>query len=208
MEQFINKYSQQISFSLSCYDRLVITGNLPEISYADGMTSYLNSKGIRIFDYAHFAEGHREKIRQQIDSIVKETGVEVQYLKKSGIRKESFVSDILENRGANTGVVCILSTLESCNTYKPWHDKRTGKTFLKSDISKCFTTTFKLSFYSQKQDSPVRDRILVKTEISTINNVPSGTQYTETNISSLTERRMLAADAFSPIYGLPMDAAC
>ena len=87
MEQFINKYSQQISFSLSCYDRLVITGNLPEISYAQGMTSYLNRKGIRIFDYAHFAEGHREKIRQQIDSIVKETGVEVHYLKK---RAKSF----------------------------------------------------------------------------------------------------------------------
>jgi hypothetical protein len=116
---------------------LVITGNLPEISYADGMTSYLNSKGIRIFDYAPFAEGHRDKIRKQIDSIVSESGVEVHYLKKSGIRKESFVSDILEKRGNHTGVVCILSTLEGCNTYKPWHDKKTGKTFLKSDVSKC-----------------------------------------------------------------------
>ena len=137
MEQFINKYREQISFSLSCYDRIVITGTLPEISYAQGMTSYLYSKEIRIFDYAHFAEGHREQIRCQIDSIVKETGVEVQYLKKSGIRKESLVSDILKKRGDHTGVVCILSTLEGCNTYKPWHDKKTGKTFLKSDISKC-----------------------------------------------------------------------
>ena len=107
MEQFINKYNQQISFSLSCYDRLVITGNLPEISYAQGMTSYLNRKGIRIFDYARFADDLRDKIRKQIDSIVSETGVEVHYLKKSGIRKESFVSDILEKRGNHTGVVCI-----------------------------------------------------------------------------------------------------
>src|SRR5215469_5156521 len=123
MEHFIKKYSQQIKFSLSCYDRIVITGNLPEISYAQGMTSYLNSKGIRIFDYATFAEGLREIIRQQIEHIVKESGVEVQYLKKSGIRKETFVSDILKKRGNQTGVVCILSTLECCNTYKPWHDK-------------------------------------------------------------------------------------
>ena len=50
------------------------------------MTSYLNRKGIRIFDYARFADDLRDKIRKQIDSIVSETGVEVHYLKKSGIR--------------------------------------------------------------------------------------------------------------------------
>ena len=27
--------------------------------------------------------------------------------------------------------------MEICNTYKPWHDKTTGKTFLKPDTSKC-----------------------------------------------------------------------
>lgn len=27
--------------------------------------------------------------------------------------------------------------MEQCNTYKPWHDKTTGKTFLKFDWSKC-----------------------------------------------------------------------
>ena len=27
--------------------------------------------------------------------------------------------------------------MEQCNTYKPWHDKTTGKTFLKFDRSKC-----------------------------------------------------------------------
>jgi predicted transcriptional regulator len=115
----------------------VITGNLPEISYAHGMTSYLKSKDIRIFDYAQFAEELRDKIRQQIETIVSESGVAVQYLNKGGIRKESFVADILQKRGNHCGIVCILSTLECCNTYKPWHDKPTGKTYLKPDISKC-----------------------------------------------------------------------
>jgi predicted transcriptional regulator len=63
--------------------------------------------------------------------------VSVQYINKGGIRKESLVSDILKKRGVHPGVVCILSTLEQCNTYKPWHDKPTQKTFLKPDISKC-----------------------------------------------------------------------
>ena len=41
---------------LSCYDRIVITGTLPGICYAAGMTRFLNAKGFRIFDYARFAE--------------------------------------------------------------------------------------------------------------------------------------------------------
>jgi predicted transcriptional regulator len=137
MESFINKYSNLVKFSLSCFDRLIITGTLPEISHAQGITNYLYSKGIRIFDYANFAEGLRDTIRKQIDTVVSDSGVEIQYLKKSGIRKESFVSDILQKRGYHPGIVCILSTLEGCNTYKPWHDKQTGKTFLKPDVSKC-----------------------------------------------------------------------
>ncbi|MDO9154610.1 MAG: hypothetical protein Q7U47_13065 [Paludibacter sp.] len=27
--------------------------------------------------------------------------------------------------------------METCNTFKPWHDKTTGKTFLRPDRSKC-----------------------------------------------------------------------
>ncbi len=34
-------------------------------------------------------------------------------------------------------MIHIFSAMECCNTYKPWHDKTTGKTFLKFDQSKC-----------------------------------------------------------------------
>ena len=137
MEKFINKYNSLINFSLSCYDRIVVTGNLPEISYAQGMTSYLNGKGVKIFDYAKFAEGYRDTLRKHIDLLASDSGAEVQYLKKSGIRKEDLVCGILKKRGYHAGIVCIFSVLEGCNTYKPWHDKQTGKTFLKPDVSKC-----------------------------------------------------------------------
>jgi len=137
MEQFVNKYSDHLSFSLSCYDRVVITGNLKEISYSQGMTKYLYDKNIRIFDYAEFAKGLREKLRHHIESLSKASGVEIQYLNSGKIRKESLVSDILEQRGVHSGIVCILSTLERCNAYTPWHDKQTGKTFLKPDDTKC-----------------------------------------------------------------------
>ena len=44
-------YAERIAGVLSCYDRVVITGTLPTVCYADGMKRYLNARGIRIFDY-------------------------------------------------------------------------------------------------------------------------------------------------------------
>lgn len=66
MELLPDRYSNEISFTLSCYDRLILTGSLAELSYAQGMTAYLNSHGIRIFDYPRFAEPFKELIRSNM----------------------------------------------------------------------------------------------------------------------------------------------
>ena len=47
------RFEQELDGVLNCYDRVVITGNLQTICYAQGMTRYLYQKGIRIFDYAN-----------------------------------------------------------------------------------------------------------------------------------------------------------
>ena len=51
-----DRYATNLHGVLSCYDRMIITDTLPGACYADGMTSFLRSQGIRIFDYPRFAE--------------------------------------------------------------------------------------------------------------------------------------------------------
>ncbi|HKK58602.1 MAG TPA: hypothetical protein VJ937_03935 [Salinivirga sp.] len=137
MELLTETYKRDISCVLSCYDRLIISGTLPEISYSQGMTSYMYQNGIRIFDYPKFAEPFKESIRSNAERIAKENEVEIEFIRKSGIRKESIISDKIKKRGDHPGIVHIISAMEGCNTYKPWHDKTTGKTFLKPSTSKC-----------------------------------------------------------------------
>ncbi len=60
-----DRYRDRLAGVLSCYDRIVITGTLPGICYAAGMTSFLNAKGVRIFDYPRFAEPLRDGIRER-----------------------------------------------------------------------------------------------------------------------------------------------
>ena len=137
MNLLTEKYKDKIDFSLSCYDRIIINGVLPEISYAQGMTSYLYQKGIRIFDYARFAEPFKEQIRFNAERIAKDNGIEIEFIRKSGIRKETIIADKIKERGNDPGLVHIISVMETCPSYKPWHDKQTGKTFVRPDQSKC-----------------------------------------------------------------------
>lgn len=110
---------------------------MPEISYAEGMTSYMYGHKEKIFDYPRFAEPMKAVIKENADRIAKEHHIEIEFIRKGNIRKEEVVKKRLKERGGHPGIVHILSAMEQCPSYQPWHDKKTGKTFLKPSQSKC-----------------------------------------------------------------------
>jgi len=142
IELLTQRYDEQIAGVLSCWDRVLIFGTLPKICYAAGMTSYLYERGVRIFDYPRFAEPFRDQLRENAERLAAEAGIEIEFLRKRNVRKEDRVKEALARRGDHPGLVCIFSAMEPCSTYKPWHDKQTGRTFLKPDDGKCLRYYF------------------------------------------------------------------
>ena len=131
------RYGDRIAGVLSCYDRIVVTGTLPTVCYAEGMTRFLYAKGIRIFDYPAFAMALRERVREAAARLAAAAGIEVEHIAKSHIRKEAVVAKVLERRGDHPGLVHVISAMEACNAYQPWHDKQTHKTSVRPDSGKC-----------------------------------------------------------------------
>ena len=131
------RYDERIAGVLSCYDRVVITGTVPVICYAEGMTRYLHANGIRIFDYPRFAMELRDRIRDGAASLATEAGLTIEHVAKSHIRKEEVVARVLAQRGEHPGLVHIISAMEACDSYRPWHDKATGKNFVRPNSGKC-----------------------------------------------------------------------
>lgn len=131
------RYQDEIRGTLSCYDRVMILGTLPSLGFAEGMTLYLMKHHIRIFDYARFAEPLRDAIRVNAEQMAQQQDVEIEFVRKTDVRKDKRIAEVLRRRGNHPGLVHILSAMESCPTYKPWHDKNSGRTFLKGDLSKC-----------------------------------------------------------------------
>ena len=133
-----DKYADKIYGTITCYDRMIIQGYISGWSYADGMTSYLKSHDIRIFDFSNFSQPLTEQVRQNAQRIADENGIEIEFIRKlRAFRKDDRIQKIISESGKTEGLIHIFSAMEQCNTYKPWHDKVTGKTFLKFDQSKC-----------------------------------------------------------------------
>src|SRR3974377_735777 len=84
------------------------------------MTSYLYGGKIGIFDYPKFAEPFRNQLRENAERVAAENGIEIEFLRKRNVRKEDRVKQILAKRGDHPGLVCILSAMEPCSTYKPF----------------------------------------------------------------------------------------
>jgi len=122
---------------LSCYDRILVTGTLPQVCYAAGMTAFLKARGVRIFDYPRFAEPLRDAIRGRAQELATSAGIAIEHIAKAHIRKEEVVAKVLERRGDHPGLVHVISAMEACDSYRPWHDKTSGQTFLKPDSGKC-----------------------------------------------------------------------
>ena len=135
---FTERHKEEIAGVISCYDRMLIQGTLPGLCYAQGMTSYLYARQIRIFDYPRFAQALRDTLRENAERLAAENGLEIEFIRRTkSFRKEDKVHEVLKLRGDHPGLVWVFSAMEPCSTYQPWHDKGSGKTYLRPDDGKC-----------------------------------------------------------------------
>ena len=137
MSHFTERHADKIAFPLSCYDRVVITGTLVDVGHAQAMTGFLHQANVRIFDYPDWANRFRQELREHAETLARENNLEIEFIRKINFRKEARIRAIVEERGDHPGLVHIFSAMESCSAFRPWHDKRANKTFLKPTSGKC-----------------------------------------------------------------------
>jgi hypothetical protein len=51
MRTFIDRHADKIRRVFSCFDRVVLTGTLPDLCHVGAVTKYLGARKIRLFDY-------------------------------------------------------------------------------------------------------------------------------------------------------------
>jgi len=137
MTEFIGRHSENILGQLSCYDRIIIQGTLPDICYPGAITNFFYQSGIRIFEFKQWASPMRDAINENAKSIARKNGLEIEFIRKKNFRKDDRVAEIIAERGDHPGLVHLFSAMETCVAFKPWHDKKSHKTFFKYDSGRC-----------------------------------------------------------------------
>ena len=138
MNPFVERHQDQISGVLSCFDRVIITGTLPDIAHAGAMEGFLRHRNIRLFDYPRWAEPLRDELRRNAEQLATEAGLEIEFIRRlKAFRKEARIKEILAERGDHPGLVHIFSAMEACSSYRAWYDKLNGQTHLKPTSGKC-----------------------------------------------------------------------
>ncbi len=118
-------------------DRIIIRGSLPGVSYAGGMTCYLYSNRIMIFDYKKFASGLRDDYNDYVMNFSETNKVSIIPVNSYKISKEDKVKEIIEKRGNHPGLICIISAVEGCSIFYSWRNKETRKSYLRHRPGRC-----------------------------------------------------------------------
>jgi len=94
MASLLERYDKQIAGTLTCFDRIIISGTIPGVCYPEGMAHHITTKGIRLFDYPRFVEPRREEIRANAEHIAKQNSLEIEHTRsKHAFRKEDRIKE-------------------------------------------------------------------------------------------------------------------
>jgi hypothetical protein len=129
MEQFIEKYKDEITGVLSGFDRLVFRGSLRRLNkgwrdsslnavVAQGMEEYLWQNKILFKDYQDHVKRVSERVRKAALEPFEKQKIPVIFLRDPAADKNQLARDIASERGVRSGLVCAISTLEPSPTFE------------------------------------------------------------------------------------------
>lgn len=82
MNPFVERHADKVAGVISCFDRVIVTGTLPDIGYAGAMAGYLSYHHIRLFDYPRWAEPLRDELRNHAEHLAGEAGLSVEFIRR------------------------------------------------------------------------------------------------------------------------------
>lgn len=90
-----------------------------------------------LFDYPSWAKPLQEGIRISAEGPAREAGLEIEFIRGKDFRKKERVKQILSERGDHRWLLHAFSAMEPGQSFRPWHNKTTGKTTLRPREAKC-----------------------------------------------------------------------
>ena len=137
MEKFIQKYDDKINGVLNGFDRLVFRGGLRFLSYTAGMMGFLYGVGVLLKDFGDYAERTTKRLKESSLEAARRLDRTIKYLPSSKTKKLPLAKKIAKRDCITDGLICVLSCVEPCISYKVFRDRDSKKLVLRPWPRKC-----------------------------------------------------------------------
>ncbi len=137
MDSFIEKHSDNITGTLTGFDRLVFRGTLRRLAYVQGMMAYLWAMGVLLKEFSDHVKGVTKQLKEASLAEAKRLFRPIKYLESSSISKEETAQAIAQRDQISEGLVCVLSCVEPCRSYDIQKDPDRRKLVLVPRPRKC-----------------------------------------------------------------------
>jgi hypothetical protein len=137
MNEFIAKYRDRIEGVISGFDRLVFHGHLRTLSSARDMESYLAMNRILKKDFGQHVEEVSRQLKQASLEEAQRQRRPVLYLEDNDEAKEDLARSIATRDKIREGLICVLTAVEVCWSFKVVGQRETQKLKLKACTRKC-----------------------------------------------------------------------
>ncbi len=137
MNSFIEKHVDLITGVLSGFDRLVFHGALRSLSITGGMMDFLWRTGVLLKDFGSYVERTSLKLKTASLAEAKVLNRPVKYLASSSADKEKIAREIMESDKIENGLICVLKSVEVCQSYEVYRNKEEKKLELQPRKRKC-----------------------------------------------------------------------
>jgi hypothetical protein len=140
MKTFLHKHRELITGVLSCPDRVIFKGYL-SLRHPGAVEQFLSRQGLLLKDFKKFAITQSEALKNHAIAMAQAAGRPYEYL-RSYKDKDKYVQRILAENPVESGLVCVLSTLEACPSFKLKYGKDRPR--LEADKPRCLCLYFYL----------------------------------------------------------------
>lgn len=137
MHEFIAKHHDQITGTLSGFDRLVFRGTLRSIAHDEGMKRYLWASQILLKEFGSHVERVSRQLKETSLAEAKALGRPVKYLTSNQVSKQEIARGIAAREGIGEGLVCVLTSVEPCWSFEIHRNREKKKLELEPRYRKC-----------------------------------------------------------------------
>jgi len=117
-------------------------GTLPWMMFADGMAKLLNSQGVLLKEFGGYAQGLSKQIIAHAERVSERTGRPIQYVASPKTSKEQLARKIAKDDGIREGLICVLTCVEPCQSFKVIKDKNQKRLKLVGHRRQCLHLYF------------------------------------------------------------------